>query len=121
MNHSIKSKSVMLLMKSALLALLVVAFIILLARENSMLRNILIVGVISGILIQVYRRRHSKSRQYDEVGYWSGIGDFDIGFDRYFYDNESDDAINFGFDFDFDNADFDYNEVSFQGQATQIK
>ncbi len=92
MKHAIKSKYVALLIKSVLLALLLSAIAFFLGMVFT--RNVIILGVIVGVFIQVRKYRRSKLHEYDEVGYWSGIGHFDIGFDRNFFDDD------FGDEFD---------------------
>lgn len=107
MNHAIKSKTIALLIKSLILALLLAVITFFLGMVYT--RNIVILGAIIVSFLQVRRYRHSKSHEYDDVGYWSGIGHFDIGFDRNFFDADFGEDFDFGFNIDDDG--FDWNNI----------
>ena len=43
--------------------------------------------VISSLLFKLWRRRHYKETEYDEIGYWSGLDDFELGIDLHCFND----------------------------------
>lgn len=87
MSHAITKRSVYMAIKYILLALLVAAIVILLSRGNLFIRSIVITGIIAGVFFKVRSKRHSNTYN-SEIGYWSGLDDFDIGIFDCFDDDD---------------------------------
>ncbi|MDF2522313.1 MAG: hypothetical protein K0R84_2941 [Clostridia bacterium] len=86
MSHAITKRSVYLAVKYILLALMAAAIVITLSIGNLFVRSIIIAGIICGVYLKVRRRMQSRSN--NEVGYWSGLDNFDIGIFECFNDDD---------------------------------
>lgn len=95
MSSAIKTKHFVTVIKLVMLICLSVVTIFLLLIGNFISRGVIFSLVASGVLLYIWRRRHLKSSEYDEIGYWSGLDDFELGIDYHcFHDLDiSDDDI----------------------------
>mgnify|MGYP000866028021 CR=1 FL=1 len=69
----------------AVSVLLIVIFA--LVKGNFLTRSVIFSVIISGLLYRAWRRRHYKEAEYDEVGYWSGLDDFELGIDLHCFND----------------------------------
>lgn len=81
MSPAIKHKSFASVIKFVMLICLSIISIYILFKGNFILRSIVFLIIISGGLFFIRKRRHSKYTEYDEIGYWSGLDDFELGID----------------------------------------
>ena len=81
MSLAIKNKRYITVIKFIILICLSVVAISILLIGNFFTRGIVFLLIISGVLYYIWRRRHPKSSKYDDIGYWSGLDDFELGID----------------------------------------
>lgn len=95
MSSAIKHRYFTTAIKFVMLICLSVVAIYILFKGNLISRGIIFLLIISGVLFFIWRRRHLKSLKYDDVGYWSGLDDFELGIDYHcFHDLDiSDDDL----------------------------
>lgn len=95
MSPAIKHKYFATVIKFVMLICLSVAAIYAIFMGDLITRGIIFLLVVSSGLYFIWKRRHTKSTDYDEVGYWSGLDDFELGIDYHcFHDLDiSDDDL----------------------------
>jgi len=81
MSPAIKHRHFAAIVKFIMLICLSIITIFALFKGNFIVRGIVFTFYISVGLYYIWRRRHPKSSKYDEVGYWSGLDDFELGID----------------------------------------
>ncbi|HHU89855.1 MAG TPA: hypothetical protein GXZ22_02215 [Clostridiaceae bacterium] len=64
-----------------------IAIIFALVKGNFFARAVILSIVISSLLFKLWRRRHYKETEYDEIGYWSGLDDFELGIDLHCFND----------------------------------
>jgi len=74
-------------LKFAIVVSVLLVVIFALVKGNFLTRAAILSVIISGFLYRVWRRRHSKEDEYDEVGYWSGLDDFELGIDLHCFND----------------------------------
>ncbi len=79
MSLAIKNKRYITVIKFIILICLSVVAISILLIGNFFTRGIVFSLIISGVLYYIWRRRHPT--KYDDIGYWSGLDDFELGID----------------------------------------
>ncbi|HHY63429.1 MAG TPA: hypothetical protein GX501_00125 [Clostridiaceae bacterium] len=103
MSPAIKHRHFTAIVKFIMLICLSILTVYALFKGNFIVRGVVCFFVISSGLYYFRRRRNAKATEYDEVGYWSGLDDFELGIDYHcFHDlGLSDDE-----DFDLFSDDF---------------
>lgn len=87
MSPAIKQGFYTKLLKFAIIIPILLAVAFALIKGNLLARAVIISIVISGFLFRVWRHRHYKETEYDEVGYWSGLDDFELGIDLHCFND----------------------------------
>jgi hypothetical protein len=81
MSPAIKQGFYTKVLKIALIVPVLVAIAVGLIMGNLFARAAIVSIIISGLLFRLWRHRHNRDTEYDEVGYWSGLDDFELGID----------------------------------------
>ncbi|NLB79798.1 MAG: hypothetical protein GX796_13430 [Clostridiaceae bacterium] len=87
MSPAIKHRFYTKVLKFTIIIPIVVAAIFILVKGNLLTRAIILSMVISGFLFRLWRHKHHKDTEYDEVGYWSGLDDFELGIDLHCFND----------------------------------
>jgi hypothetical protein len=87
MSPAIKSSHFSAVIKFIMLICLAIVTIFIIFKGNFVTRGIVFFLIISSGLYLLRRRRHSKSQEYDEIGYWSGLDDFELGIDYHCFND----------------------------------
>lgn len=85
MSPAYKNKYFISVIKLFFLIPILVAIIFLLVKGNFMSRSAILLLVTSAFLFRLWRRRHHSDSKYDDVGYWSGLDDFELGIDSHIF------------------------------------
>ena len=81
MSPAIKQGFYTKVLKIALIVPVLVAIAVGLIMGYVFARAAFVSFIISGLLFRLWRHRHNRDTEYDEVGYWSGLDDFELGID----------------------------------------
>lgn len=87
MSPAIKNRYFSAVIKLIMFICLSVVTIFVLFKCNFIARGIVFLLIISVGLFYIWKRRHPKSTEYDEVGYWSGLDDFELGIDYHCFND----------------------------------
>ncbi|NLX64764.1 MAG: hypothetical protein GX022_08350 [Clostridiaceae bacterium] len=87
MSPAIKSSICAKVLKFAVVVSVLLVVIFALVKGNLLTRAVILSVIISGLLYRVWRHRHIKETEYDEVGYWSGLDDFELGIDLHCFND----------------------------------
>lgn len=87
MSSALKHRYYTKLLKLVIIIPILVAAVFILIKGNFFSRATILVIIISGLFFEVWRHRRFKTSDYDEVGYWSGLDDFELGIDLHCFDD----------------------------------
>jgi len=87
MSPAIKQRFCARVLKFAIAVSVLSIVIFALVKGNLLTRAAIISVVISSLLYKAWRHRHGKEKEYDEVGYWSGLDDFELGIDLHCFND----------------------------------
>ena len=87
MSSALKRRYYTKLLKFVILIPILVATVFMLIKGNFLARATILAILMSGALLKVWRYRSLKASKYDEVGYWSGLDDFELGIDLHCFDD----------------------------------
>ncbi len=86
MSPAIKNSHFAAVIKFVMFVCLSVVTVFALFKGNFIVRGIVLFAIASACLF-FWRRRHSKTAEYDEIGYWSGLDDFELGIDYHCFND----------------------------------
>ena len=87
MNPVFKRKYFIAVIKFISLVPILVAAIFLLIKGNFLSRSAILFLAASTFVYKLWRRKHHGGAKYDDVGYWSGLDDFELGIDSHIFDD----------------------------------
>ena len=73
--------------KLAILVLFIMAGSFMLYKGNFIIRGVVLFLALSFLVFRIWRHKHSDKSKYNEVGYWSGLDDFELGIDLHCFDD----------------------------------
>ncbi|MGI6086175.1 MAG: hypothetical protein ACOYIF_12215 [Acetivibrionales bacterium] len=87
MSSALKHRHYTRLLKLIIVIPILVAAIFMLIKGNFLARVTILTIAMSGIIFKVWVHRSFKAFEYDEIGYWSGLDDFEPGIDLHCFDD----------------------------------